>query len=92
MTQMEKIQEANKLLSSIWDEFLHGSVDESILQTAVYCQVDINRIVYELNERRNYRSLHSYEAAEKPRLTLRPSDEASKFNRMVEIAEVENGL
>ena len=53
MTQMERVETAENYLASIWEEFLGGEVDESILQTAVYCQAQVNRIVWFLNERRN---------------------------------------
>ena len=49
MLQKERIQEANKLLSQVWSEMELGYVDDDCLQDAVYCQVDINRIVWKLN-------------------------------------------
>lgn len=49
MLQKDRIQEANKLLSQVWSEMEQGYIDDDCLQDAVYCQVDINRIVWRLN-------------------------------------------
>lgn len=48
-SQLDRITIAEALLSDIWKEFEDGKIDTKILQTAVYCQMDINRIVWKLN-------------------------------------------
>lgn len=47
MLQGERIQEAERILDQVWEEMQRGYIDDTttFLQTAVYCQVDINRIV-----------------------------------------------
>lgn len=49
-SQMERIKIAGDLLSSIWQEFEDGKIDREIGQIAVYCQTDINRILWKLNK------------------------------------------
>ena len=52
MFQLERLKEVGKTLENIWEEMSQGYVDEddfNLLQEAVYCQVDINRIVWKLN-------------------------------------------
>ena len=49
-TQKERMFVAASLLSSVWEDFENGDIDTDILQVAVYCQIDINRIVWELNQ------------------------------------------
>ena len=51
MLQLDRIKEAENLLSQVWQEMEQGYIDEDwdLLQEAVYCQVNINRIVYKLN-------------------------------------------
>lgn len=52
MLQKERLQEVYKILSQIWSEMKEGYVDDTYLwlQEAVYCQVNINRIVFVGNE------------------------------------------
>ena len=50
-SQAERIAICETLLAGIWEEILAGNVDKSILQTAVYCQADLARIVWRLNRR-----------------------------------------
>lgn len=50
MLQLDRIKEAENLLSRVWQEMEQGYIDEDdMLQDAVYCQVNIDRIVYKLN-------------------------------------------
>ena len=49
-SQAERLTEAEVLISNIWDEVRYGIVEHNILQTAVYVQTDINRLVWKLNE------------------------------------------
>lgn len=51
-SQLERITIAESLLDSIWEEFCNDEIDTNILQTAVYCQVYIDRIVWKLNKAR----------------------------------------
>ena len=48
MLQGDRLRDIEKILSQIWEEMEMGYVDDTqtFLQTAVYCQVNINRIVY----------------------------------------------
>ena len=55
-SQSERLLIAYSLLSSVWHDIIQGDVDDSILQTAVYCQTDINRIIWKLNAIRNKES------------------------------------
>ena len=48
-TQAERMAIAETLLSSVWEEFERGIIDEEIMQVAVNAQVDIDRIVWKLN-------------------------------------------
>lgn len=52
-SQLDRLNTAFVLLDSIWCEMANGTVEDNILQLAVYTQTDINRIVWMLNERRN---------------------------------------
>jgi len=52
-SQMARLSIVESILESILEEFEAGVIDRNILQTAVYCQVDIDRIVFRLNEMRN---------------------------------------
>lgn len=47
-SQLERLTIVESLLVSIMEEFEYGEM-EDILQTAVNCQIEINRIVWELN-------------------------------------------
>ena len=48
MMQGERLKEVERILAQVWEEMQCGYVDDTttFLQTAVYCQVDINRIVF----------------------------------------------
>lgn len=48
-TQAERMAIAETLLSSVWEEFERGIIDEDVMQVAVNAQVDIDRIVWKLN-------------------------------------------
>ena len=48
-SQMARLTIVESLLVSIMEEFEYGEM-EDILQNAVNCQVEINRIVWELNQ------------------------------------------
>ena len=52
-SQFERLNAAEKLLDSVWHEFGNGRIESNLIQTAVYCQVDINLIVWKLNSIRN---------------------------------------
>ncbi len=52
-SQTERLTIAESLVSSVWEEFLNGSIDEENLQIAVDLQVNVNRIVWKLNEVRD---------------------------------------
>lgn len=49
-SQMARMNIVEGILESILEEFEHGGKDMNIMQTAVNCQVDINRIVFILNK------------------------------------------
>ena len=49
-SQMARLNIVEGLLVSIMEEFEVGAIDMNILQTAVNCQIEINRIVWELNQ------------------------------------------
>ena len=50
MLQLDRIKQAEEILSQVWQEMEQGYIDEDdMLQEAVYCQVNIDRIVYKLN-------------------------------------------
>lgn len=51
--QTERLTIAESLVSSVWKEYLNGSIDEENLQIAVNIQVNVNRIVWKLNEVRD---------------------------------------
>ena len=48
-SQLERLTIVESLLVSITEEFEVGVIDLNIMQTAVNCQIEINRIVWELN-------------------------------------------
>ena len=48
-SQMARLTIVESLLVSITEEFEVGVIDLNIMQTAVNCQIEINRIVWELN-------------------------------------------
>lgn len=48
-SQMARLNIVEGLLVSIMEEFEVGAIDMNIMQTAVNCQIEINRIVWELN-------------------------------------------
>lgn len=52
-SQLERLAIAETLVSQVCEEVLNNNVKGNILQTAVNIQVDINRIVWYLNRRRN---------------------------------------
>lgn len=52
-SQTERLTIAESLVSSVWKEYLNGSIDEENLQIAVDLQVNVNRIVWKLNKLRD---------------------------------------
>lgn len=52
-TQAERLAIAEELVTSVRWEMDYGKVDTSVLQTAVYIQVEIDRIVWKLNRINN---------------------------------------
>lgn len=52
-TQAERLAIAEELVTSVRWEIDNGKVDTSVLQTAVYIQVEIDRIVWKLNRINN---------------------------------------
>lgn len=50
MFQKERLEEALKLLESVYAEIRQDRVDEEATQAAVNCQVEINRIMFAINE------------------------------------------
>ena len=50
--KVERMIITTTLLTSIYEELLNGETDdiEGLLQIAVYAQVEMNRIVFELNQ------------------------------------------
>ena len=48
--QMERLALAEVLLMSVWQEIQDGKIEGGLLQTAVHCQTEVNRIVWKLNE------------------------------------------
>lgn len=55
-TQVERMAIAETIISVLWDEVRQGNVESisDLLQSAVYVQTDINRIVWKLNEINNH--------------------------------------
>lgn len=51
--QLARLTIAETLIGSVWDEVRAGRVDEEIGQTVVNIQVDVNRIVWKLNQMLN---------------------------------------
>lgn len=51
-TQIDRLTIAEELVSTILEEVYNGKA-EDILQTAVNIQIDVNRLVFELNRRNN---------------------------------------
>lgn len=51
--KVERMTIVNTLLTSIYEELLKGEADDidGLLQIAVYAQVEMNRIVFDLNQR-----------------------------------------
>lgn len=52
MSQRDKLNEADTLLSEVWEEMIRGNVEENAMQEAVNVQVMCNRIVWLMNEKR----------------------------------------
>ena len=52
-SQIERLIIAEMLLASVWEEMKNGNIEDDLMQTAVYVQIDINRIVWKLNELNN---------------------------------------
>ena len=52
-SQAERLIIAETLLSGVWSEMKDNKVEEDVSQTAVNCQVLVNRIVWFLNKRLN---------------------------------------
>ena len=52
LSQAERLKMAEQLLDSVWEEISNEKVDGlAMLQTAVFCQVQIDRIVWLLNKK-----------------------------------------
>lgn len=51
MLQLSRLKEIETTLGHIWEEMRQGYIDDDwdLMQIAVYCQTDINRIVWKLN-------------------------------------------
>lgn len=52
-SQIERLIIAEILLASVWEEMENGNIEDNLMQTAVYVQVNTNRIVWKLNELNN---------------------------------------
>lgn len=50
ITHKSRLEQIENNLESIYDEIRNGYFEEESIQTAVYCQVGINRIVFKLNQ------------------------------------------
>ena len=50
MLQLERIEQADKLLCDVYEEMLKGYIDEDLMQTAVDIQITVNRMVWKLNK------------------------------------------
>ena len=61
-SQAERLAIANSLIASVWEEYLNGSIDRSNLQLAVNIQINVNRIVWKLNELNNPNTPNTLEA------------------------------
>lgn len=56
LSQTERLEMAEKLLDSVWEEISNEKVEShTLLQTAVFCQVQIDRIVWLLNKKNDER-------------------------------------
>lgn len=58
-SQKERLAMAEVLLSGIWEEFSKGIIENGIDQEAVNIQIDVNRIIFKLNEHRDKRFFRS---------------------------------
>lgn len=52
-SQVERLTIADSLFKTVWEEVRLGCAQDGILQIAVDCQAEVNRIVWALNERNN---------------------------------------
>lgn len=59
-SQVERLTIADTLLDSVWREFQCNCVQDDLLQLAVDIQVNINRIVWKLNEINNRRETNDH--------------------------------
>ena len=50
ITHKRRLEQINSNLVAIHKEILDGYHEDDELQEAVYCQIEINRIVYQLNK------------------------------------------
>lgn len=58
MFQKERLEEALNILEGVYKEMREGYIDLDAPQAAVYCQVEINRIVFKINEPEIRRKLY----------------------------------
>ena len=50
-SQKDRMAFVNALLESVYENIMNREADPGILQDAVYAQIFINRIVFDLNEK-----------------------------------------
>lgn len=65
--KVERMTIVNTLLTSIYEELLKGEADDidGLLQIAVYAQAEMNRIVFDLNQRKRVNTYNREKQNEK---------------------------
>lgn len=51
--QIERLTAAYQLVSEVYEEIMKDKVEPDLLQTAAYIQVDVDRLVWKLNQLNN---------------------------------------
>lgn len=51
--QIERLTIAYQLVSEVYEEVMNNKVEPDLLQTAAYIQMDVDRLVWKLNQLNN---------------------------------------
>lgn len=51
--QIERLTVAYQLVSEVYEEVMKDKVEQDLLQTAAYIQMDVDRLVWKLNQLNN---------------------------------------
>lgn len=51
--QIERLTVAYQLVSEVYEEIMKDKVEPNLLQTAAYIQMDVDRLVWKLNQLNN---------------------------------------